>query len=91
MKKKIVMGLFVLAAVIGMGFAGTCERHNLSFYGSNCPSCAEERAAQANREAEKIKKQQELCNEYKNKANDKSLNSATRKRNKENFDAWCSE
>lgn len=91
MKKKIVMGLFVLATVIGMGFAGTCERHNLNFYGSKCPSCAEERAAQANREAEKIKEQQELCNEYKNKANNKKLNADTRNRNKKNFDAWCSE
>ena len=28
MKKKIIMGLFVLTAVIGMGFAGTCPSYN---------------------------------------------------------------
>lgn len=54
MKKKIIMGLFVLATVIGMGFAGNvyynCGRHVKSTNSTNsnrrsgiiCPECEQD-------------------------------------------------
>lgn len=56
MKKKIIMGLFVLTAVIGMGFAGNvyynCGRHIKSTTKSNSNRISSEKCPQCEQDSE---------------------------------------
>ena len=65
MKKKIIMGLFVLTAVIGMGFAATkyaCGHVKFTsgsvMLKEKCPTCKQQDADYADRFR---KKQAEIC------------------------------
>lgn len=89
--KKVAIGMAVMALCAGMAMAaGTCNKHEITYYGPSCYKCDAETA-------ERSQRKQAQCEEWKTQSTQKPSGNSKQKteqqekinKAKQNFDDFC--